>query len=162
MEIIKFINPKTKSTEKYINFSDGEKASITTVISVLRALEKVCADPRDSFEFRYSAKFLSMVQNLKNTANITQNIDVMLMDEEILGDISEIDKSMGYDFGDVNINDIIREIRDAVDSFIGQDKTKDLPQKTNARNNDGKQKKKKKDKYDQIEIDFMNNEDENK
>ena len=159
MEIIKFINPKTKSTEKYINFSDGEKASITTVISVLRELEKVCADPRDSFEFRYSAKFLSMVQDLKNTANITQNIDAMLMDEEILGDISEIDKSMGYDFGDVNINDIIREIRDAVDSFMGQGVIND-PSKRNKKNID-KQKKKKKDKYDQIEIDFTNPEDEN-
>lgn len=160
MEIIKFINPKTKSMEKYINFSDDEKASMTTVISVLRELEKVCADPRDSFEFRYSAKFLSMVQNLKNAANITQNIDAMLMDEEILGDISEIDKSMGYDFGDININDIIREIRDAVDSFMGQEVINDPP-KRNKKNID-KQKKKQKDKYDQIEIDFTNPEDENK
>lgn len=160
MEIIEFINPKTKSMEKYINFSDDEKASITTVISVLRELEKVCADPRDSFEFRYSAKFLSMVQNLKNAANITQGIDAMLMDEEILGEISEIDKSMGYAFDDININDIIREIQDAADSFMGQGVINDPP-KRNKKNID-KQKKKQKEKYDQVEIDFTNPDGENK
>lgn len=160
MEIIKFINPKTKNEEKYINFSDSEKVSIDTVICVLRELEKVCADPRDSFEFKYSAKFLFMVQNLKNAANITQNIDAMLMDEEILGEISEIDKGMGCDFGDVNINDIIREIRDAVDSFMGHGVINDPP-KRNSKSVD-KKKQKQKEKYDQLEIDFTNPDGENK
>lgn len=156
MEIIKFINPKTKNAEKYINFSDDEKVSITTVISVLRELEKVCSDPRDSFEFRYSAKFLSMVQNLKNAADITQNIDAILMDEEVLGEISEIDNSMGYGFDDVN--DIIREIRDAIDSFIGQGGINDPPTRT--KKSVDKQKEKQKRKYDQVEIDSTNLEDE--
>lgn len=160
MEIIKFINPKTKNAEKYINFSDSEKASINTVVGVLHELEKVCADPRDSFEFKYSAKFLSMVQNLKNAANITQGIDAMLMDGEIFGEISEIDKNMGYDFGDININDVIREIRDAVDSFMSQGVINDRP-KRNSKSVD-KKKQKQKEKYDQMRIDFTNPEDENK
>ena len=140
MKIIQFMNPKTKKIEKYVEISSEEKSAFRTVMDVLGELQNVANDNRDVFELKYARKFLCMISSLENVESITSGIDEILVDDELVGNI--IDQE---DFEeDIDIKEIVDEVRNIIDSFI--DQGMDLGKK--------KSKEKQEDKYEQLKIDF--------
>ena len=156
MKIIQFMNPKTKKIEKYVEISSEEKSAFRTVMDVLGELQKVASDNRDVFELKYARKFLCMISSLENVESITSGIDEILVDDELVGNI--IDQE---DFEeDIDIKEIVDEVRNIIDSFI--DQGMDLGKKNSANSKKKKPKEKQKDKYEQLKIDIDMDEEEGK
>ena len=156
MKIIQFMNPKTKKIEKYMEISSEEKSAFQIVIDVLGELEKVANDNRDVFELKYAQKFLCMISSLENVEDITSSIDEILVDDELIGNM--IDQE---DFEeDVNMKEIVDEVRNIIDSFI--DQGMDLGKKNSSNSKKKKPKEKQKDKYEQLKIDIDMDEEEGK
>lgn len=123
-------------------------------MNVLGELQKVADDNRDVFELKYARKFLCMISSLENVESITSGIDEILIDDELIGSV--IDQE---DFEeDVNIKEIVDEVRNIIDSFI--DQGMDLGKKNSANSKKKKPKEKQKDEYEQLKIDM--NEEEGK
>ena len=150
------MNPKTKKNEKYMEISSEEKSAFQIVIDVLGELEKVANDNRDVFELKYAQKFLCMISSLENVEDITSSIDEILVDDELIGNM--IDQE---DFEeDVNMKEIVDEVRNIIDSFI--DQGMDLGKKNSSNSKKKKPKEKQKDKYEQLKIDIDMDEEEGK
>ena len=156
MKIIQFMNPKIKKIEKYMEISSEEKSAFQIVIDVLGELEKVANDNRDVFELKYAQKFLCMISSLENVEDITSSIDEILVDDELIGNM--IDRE---DFEeDVNMKEIVDEVRNIIDFFI--DQGMDLGKKNSSNSKKKKPKEKQKDKYEQLKIDIDMDEEEGK
>ena len=135
------MNPKIKKIEKYMEISSEEKSAFQIVIDVLGELEKVANDNRDVFELKYAQKFLCMISSLENVEDITSSIDEILVDDELIGNM--IDRE---DFEeDVNMKEIVDEVRNIIDFFI--DQGMDLGKKNSSNSKKKKPKEKQKDKY---------------
>lgn len=150
------MNPKIKKIEKYMEISSEEKSAFQIVIDVLGELEKVANDNRDVFELKYAQKFLCMISSLENVEDITSSIDEILVDDELIGNM--IDRE---DFEeDVNMKEIVDEVRNIIDFFI--DQGMDLGKKNSSNSKKKKPKEKQKDKYEQLKIDIDMDEEEGK
>lgn len=150
------MNPKIKKIEKYMEISSEEKSAFQIVIDVLGELEKVANDNRDVFELKYAQKFLCVISSLENVEDITSSIDEILVDDELIGNM--IDRE---DFEeDVNMKEIVDEVRNIIDFFI--DQGMDLGKKNSSNSKKKKPKEKQKDKYEQLKIDIDMDEEEGK
>lgn len=147
MEIIKIYNG-SDAIATSLHLTDGEQASIKATIEILRNFESIAKDPRDVFEFKYSQKFLKMLSELDDVENLTQNIDELMLDEELIGEISNLESDMTYDDAQA-VTEIIQSINDFVQQFAVE---KQLPKSKPQKNK--KTPKKIDDKYEQLAIDF--------
>ena len=97
-----------------------------------------------------------MISSLENVEDITSSIDEILVDDELIGNM--IDRE---DFEeDVNMKEIVDEVRNIIDSFI--DQGMDLGKKNSSNSKKKKPKEKQKDKYEQLKIDIDMDEEEGK
>lgn len=147
MEIIKIYNG-SDAIATSLHLTDGEQASIKSTIEILRNFESIAKDPRDVFEFKYSQKFLKMLSGLDDVENLTQSIDELMLDEELIGEMSNLESDMTYDDAQA-VTGIIQSINDFVQQFVVEKQSpKSKPQKNK------KTTKKIDDKYEQLTIDF--------
>ncbi len=147
MEIIKIYNG-SDAIATSLHLTDGEQASIKSTIEILHNFESIAKDPRDVFEFKYSQKFLKMLSGLDDVENLTQSIDELMLDEELIGEISNLESDMTYDDAQA-VTEIIQSINDFVQQFVVEKQ----PPKSKSQK-DKKATKKADDKFEQLAIDF--------
>lgn len=147
MQIVKYVNPKTKKSEQCVCFSDEERSAFDLIVSVLGELEQHVFEGRDAYEFRFAQKFLKMVVGMTNLDDVTDEIDQIIMSE------CEGSEFQSEDIGGlVDLIDAIDSITEIIDSASrsiedGQKKKKD-----------GKKKAKQQEKYEQFTMDISEDE----
>lgn len=150
MQIIKYVNPKTKKSEQCVSFSNEERAAVDLIVSVLGELEQHVFEVRDAYEFRFAQKFLKMVVGMTNLNDVTDEIDQIIMSEcggsefqsEDIGDLSDL----------IDAIDSITEIIDSASRAVEDNQKK---------KKDGKKKSKQKEnqeKYEQFTMDISEDE----
>lgn len=147
MQIVKYVNPKTKKSEQCVCFSDEERSAFDLIVSVLGELEQHVFEGRDVYEFRFAQRFLKMVVGMTNLDDVTDEIDQIIMSEcegsefqsEDIGGLADL----------IDAIDSITEIIDSTSRSIedGQKKKKD-----------GKKKAKQQEKYEQFTMDISEDE----
>ena len=152
MEIIKIYNG-SNAIATSLHLTDSERASIKATIEILRNFESIAKDPRDVFEFKYSQKFLKMLSELDDVESLTQSIDELMLDEELIGEISNLESDMTYDDAQA-VTEIIQSINDFMQQFAVTEKQ---PPKSKSQKNK-KPSKKIDDKFEQLAIDFPDEE----
>lgn len=80
MEIIKYINPKTRETGSAIQMFEEEKNSIQEVCTLLECFKKNISDGRDLYEFDFCQKFLKSLTNLSDLSEISGKIDELVFE----------------------------------------------------------------------------------
>ena len=152
MEIIKIYNG-SNAIATSLHLTDSERASIKATIEILRNFESIAKYPRDVFELKYSQKFLKMLSELDDVESLTQSIDELMLDEELIGEISNLESDMTYDDAQA-VTEIIQSINDFVQQFAIIEKQ---PPKSKSQKNK-KPSKKIDDKFEQLAIDFPDEE----
>lgn len=147
MQIVKYVNPKTKKSEQCVCFSDEERSAFDLIVLVLGELEQHVFEGRDAYEFRFAQRFLKMVVGMTNLDDVTDEIDQIIMSE---CESSEFQSE--YIGGLVDLIDAIDSITEIIDSASrsvedGQKKKKD-----------DKKKAKQQEKYEQFTMDISKDE----
>ena len=150
MQIVKYINPKTKKSEQFVCFSDEERSAFNLIVSVLEELERHIFEGRDIYEFRFAQKFLTMVGGMTNLNDVTDKIDKIIMSECEGSEFQP--KDIGGFTDLINAIDSIAEIIDSASRSVedGQKKKKNS-KKT------GKHQEKQ-EKYEQLTMDIAEDE----
>ena len=146
MQIVKYVNPKTKKSEQFVCFSDEERSAFNLIVSVLKELERHIFEGRDIYEFRFAQKFLKMVVGMTNLDDVTDEIDKIIMSE-----------CEGSEFQPENVGGLA-DLIDAIDSIA------EIIDSASRSVEDGQKKKKnskktekhqeKQEKYEQLTMDI--------
>ena len=146
MQIVKYVNPKTKKSEQCVCFSDEERSAFDLIVSVLGELEQHVFEGRDAYEFRFAQRFLKMVVGMTNLDDVTDEIDKIIMSEcEDLEfhseDIGELDE----------LNDAIDSIAESIDSAS---RSVEDGKKKKKNNKKTEKHQEKQEKYEQLTMDI--------
>lgn len=138
MEIIEIHNGNDVVATS-IHLSEEERQNVEKTISIMKGFETIAKDPRDVFEFKYAQKLLKMVLSLDAVEDLTEGIDAILFDSDLVDDIGILSPEM-----EDNEITAIAEIAQAISAELW--------------NNSSKKKKKSfpkiEEKYKQLSIDF--------
>ena len=86
MEIIEIHNGNdVVATSIYL--SEEERQNVEKTISIMKGFETIAKDPRDMFEFKYAQKLLKMVLDIDAVEDLTEGIDAILLDPDLVTDI---------------------------------------------------------------------------
>ena len=94
-----------------------------------------------------------MLSELDDVERLTQSIDELMLDEQLIGEISNLESDMTYDDAQA-VTEIIQSINDFVQQFAIIEKQ---PPKSKSQKNK-KPSKKIDDKFEQLAIDFPDEE----
>ena len=156
MQIIRFINPNTKTFDNYIELTPEDKTAIEAVATMVEEVGDLVTDGRDQYEFKYAPKFLRMFATLTNVNNITRQIDEIIFDEPTLREAQEMQNLFSNDALDVA--EIAKDIQDAINEI-----NRKLTEPANSKKKTKKSKKKDDvAKYEQLKIDVEENDDKEK
>lgn len=150
MQIVKYVNPKTKKSEQCVCFSDEERSAFDLIVSVLGELEQHVFEGRDAYEFRFAQKFLKMVVGMTNLDDVTDEIDQIIMSE------CEGSEFQSEDIGGLaDLIDAIDSITEIIDSTSRS--VEDVQKK---KKNDKKKanQQEKQEKYEQFTMDISEDE----
>lgn len=146
MQIVKYINPKTKKSEQCVYFSDEERSAISLIISVLGELERHVFEGRDAYEFRFAQKFLKMVVGMTNLDDVTGEIDKIIMSE------CEGLEFQSEDIGGLDdLIDAIDSVAEIIDSAI---RSVEDGQKKKKNSKKTEKQQEKQEKYEQLTMDI--------
>ena len=146
MQIVKYINPKTKKIDRFVCFSDEERSAFNLIVSVLKELERHIFEGRDIYEFRFAQKFLKMVVGMTNLDDVTDEIDKIIMSE------CEGSEFQPEDIGGfANLIDAIGSIAEIIDS-ASQSVEDGQKKKRNSKKTEKHQEKQ--EKYEQLTMDI--------
>ena len=140
MNIIKIFN----NDGAIIELSGKEKAAINVVNDILKMIEDNVKDDRDVFELKYAQKFLRMISSLKNTKDITNNIDEILVDEDLFKEPCVTYKEEEASLFSESLYDLLKRIVE----FNTRTLTEQTGYKKKTRD------KEEKEEYEQIVFDF--------
>ena len=150
MQIVKYVNPKTKKSEQCVFFSDEERSAFDLIVSVLGELEQHIFEGRDVYEFRFAQRFLKMVVGMTNLDDVTDEID-QIITSECEGLEFQSEDIGGFD-DLINAIDSIAEIIDSASRSVENDQKK----KKNSKKTEKHQEKQ--EKYEQLTMDISEDE----